>query len=48
MITDYSDEDKAIIVRLDVYSNSSGKKFAELYKYIPYDYVRKIELTEVS
>ena len=48
MLTDFSDEDKAIVVRLDVYIGSTGKTFAELYKYIPYDYVRQIELREVS
>ena len=47
MITDFKDEDKAIVVRLDVYTSHSGKRYAELYKYIPYDYVRQIELKEV-
>ena len=47
MITDFKDEDKAIVVRLDVYTSQSGKKYAELFKYVPYDYVRQIELREV-
>lgn len=49
MLTDFSDEDKAIIVRLDIYRNSSsGNTFGELYKYIPYDYVKQVELTPLK
>ena len=49
MLTDFKDEDKAIIVRLDIYRNTStGKVFGELYKYIPYDYVRQIGLTQLQ
>ena len=47
MITDFKDEDKAIVVRLDVYTSQSGKRFAELYKYVPYDYKKQVELKEV-
>ena len=47
MITDFKDEDKAIVVRVDVYTSQSGKRFAELYKYVPYDYKKQVELKEV-
>ena len=49
MLTDFKDEDKAIVVRLDIYRNTSnGKIFGELYKYVPYDYVKQIELTQLQ
>ncbi len=48
MITDFKDEDKAIVVRLDIYTSASGKVYGELYKYVPYDYVKKIDLKKLQ
>lgn len=46
MISSFQDEDKAIVVRLDLYRNKvSGKVFGHLFKYVPYDYVEKVPLT---
>lgn len=49
MLTDFSDEDKAIVVRLDLYRNkSNGKVFGHLFKYVPYDYVEKVPLIQLQ
>ena len=49
MISSFKDEDKAIVVRLDLYRNkSNGKVFGNLFKYVPYDYVEKVPLIQLQ